>query len=213
MSWTVVPGLKWHSSTKQKFRITSAWIAIAIYFILVLAFTYIVRDPSQGYRIRLLPLYGLKDRAVLGKELLSDFGSVILFIPLGILFFSQCYNARPLVRTLMFSFGLGLLAEVLQYIFKMGTFSLEDMICAAIGGTFGGALALVWRETQGKKSAGGVLLRIAFGLCLLVVILGSAVFGTYHFLRIGGEKSMQNNISTVAMDMESGNEKKMEMEI
>lgn len=208
VSWIVVPGLKWRSSTKQKFRVISAWVAIAIYFILVLAFTYIVRDPSQGYQIRLLPLYGLKDTAVLGKELLGDLGSIVLFVPLGILFFSQCYNARPLVQTLMFSFGFGLLTEVLQYIFKMGTFSLEDMICAAVGGTLGGALALLWQKTQGKKSVGGVLLRVAFGLCLLVVILGSAVFGTYHFLRIGGEKSIQNNISTVAMDMESGNEKK-----
>ena len=77
------------------------------------------------------------------------------------------------------------------------------MICAALGGVLGALLILAWKKTQGKKSPGGIVLRIVFGLCSFVFVLGIVTFGTYHVLRMTGEKSMRENISDVSMNMES----------
>ena len=131
MSWLVVPGLHWRTSSKNRFRKTAVWVAIVLYVFTLLGIMFVMRDPGQGYQLRLLPLCGLKDAALLKTELLGDLGNFIIFIPLGILFMAQCTSEQPVVWTMMFSFGFGLLTELLQYIAKMGIFSLEEMICAA----------------------------------------------------------------------------------
>ena len=118
----------------------------------------------------------------------------MLFIPLGILFLAQYAGEYPLACAAMFAFGGSLATEVLQYILKMDTFCTEDMICAALGGVLGALLVLAWKKTQGKKSLGGIVLRIVFGLCSFVFVLGIVTFGTYHVLRMTGEKSMRENM-------------------
>lgn len=203
MSWLVVPGLHWRTSSKNRFRKTAVWVAIVLYVFTLLGIMFVMRDPGQGYQLRLLPLYGLKDAALLKTELLGDLGNFIIFIPLGILFMAQCTSEQPVVWTMMFSFGFGLLTELLQYIAKMGAFSLEEMICAALGGTLGGLLTYAWQKTKGQKKPLGILLRVAFSLCLVVVIFVTTVFGTYHVLRVGGEKNMQENVSNAELKMQS----------
>ena len=77
------------------------------------------------------------------------------------------------------------------------------MICAALGGTLGGLLTYAWQKTKGQKKPLGILLRVAFSLCLVVVIFATTVFGTYHVLRVGGEKNMQENVSNAELKMQS----------
>ena len=203
LSWIMLPKLKWKTETRNTFRRFSVWLAVGIYFAGILGCMYLLRDPAQGYQMQLIPLYGITDRTLLYGELLSDLGSFMLFIPLGILFLAQYAGEYPLACAAMFAFGGSLATEVLQYILKMGTFCTEDMICAALGGVLGALLVLAWKKTQGKKSLGGIVLRIVFGLCSFVFVLGIVTFGTYHVLRMTGEKSMRENISDVSMNMES----------
>ena len=50
-------------------------------------------------------------------------------------------GSQPVVKSMMFSLGMSLLTEFLQYVGKMGTFSIEDMIVQTLGGTLGALLA------------------------------------------------------------------------
>ena len=55
MSWLVVPGLHWRTSSKNKFRKTAVWTAIVLYVFMLLGIMFVMRDPGQGYQLRLLP--------------------------------------------------------------------------------------------------------------------------------------------------------------
>lgn len=203
LSWVILPRLKWRTKTRNAFRKVSVWFMAVIYLLVILGCMYLLRDPSQNYQMQLLPLYGIADRTLLLREFLSDVGTLVLFIPLGILFLCQYAGEYPVIYTAMFAFGSSLAVEVLQYILKMGTFCTENMICATLGGILGALLVLAWKKTQGKKSFGGIVLRVMFGFCSVVLFLGITAFGTYHVLRMTGEKKMQQNISDVSMDMAS----------
>lgn len=203
LSWVMLPGLKWKTKTKNVFRRTSVWFMIAIYLFIVLGCMYLLRDPSQTYQMELLPFYGMADHSMLQQEALSDLGSFVLFLPIGILFFAQFTGEYAIAYSVMFVFGASFATETLRYILKMGAFCTENMICATFGGLLGAFLVTAWRKTQGRKSFGGIMLRVLFGLCSLVLVLGIAAFGTYHVLRMTGEKKMQKNISDVSMKMAS----------
>lgn len=202
-SWIVIPKMKWRSASRSTFQRVSVWCTIGIYLLIVLAFMYVMRNPNQGYKLEIIPFYGLRDRALLRTEILGAASSFLLFVPLGILFFCQCRVDHTMAYTLMFSFGTGLAVEFLQYIARMGVFSVEEILCAAVGGTLGGALTLAWQRTKTKKSFGGIILRIVFGICTIMISLGVVAFGTYHVLRIGGEKTIKENISSAPLNMES----------
>lgn len=207
LSWIVLPKMKWRSRTKNRFLRVSVWFMIGLYFLLILGCMYLLRDSSQGYQMQFMPLYGLTEHALLQKEILCDLGTFLMFIPIGILFRAQYGGEYSVIYTVMFSFSSGFAIEVFQYILKMGVFCIEDMICAALGGLAGAWLAIAWQKTQEKRSFGGILLRVLFGLCSFVFVLGLIAFGTYHVLRITGEKNMQKNISDVSINMTSDDKK------
>ena len=167
---------------------------IGLYFLLILSCMYLLRDPSQGYQMQFLPLYGLAEHSLLQKELLCDVGTFLMFVLVGILFRAQYRGEYSVIYTVMFSFGSGFVIEVLQYLLKMGVFCIEDMVCAALGGLVGAWITIAWQKTQGEKNFGGILLRVLFGVCSFVFVLGLVTFGTYHVLRMNGEKNMQKNI-------------------
>ena len=51
---------------------------------------------------------------------------------------------------------------------------------------------------------------VAFGLSVMILIFGTAAFGTYHVLRTGGERDMRENVSSVALSMaDRGDDKKL----
>ena len=96
VSWIVIPRLKWRRRTKSRFRRVSVWFMIGLYFLLILSCMYLLRDPSQGYQMQFLPLYGLAEHSLLQKELLCDVGTFLMFVLVGILFRAQ-YRGEWLV--------------------------------------------------------------------------------------------------------------------
>lgn len=213
VSWIVIPRLKWRSRTKSRFRRVSVWFMIGLYFLLILSCMYLLRDPSQGYQMQFLPLYGLAEHSLLQKELLCDVGTFLMFVLVGILFRAQYRGEYSVIYTVMFSFGSGFVIEVLQYLLKMGVFCIEDMVCAALGGLVGAWLTIAWQKTQGEKNFGGILLRVLFGVCSFVFVLGLVTFGTYHVLRMNGEKNMQKNVSDVSIAMTSDNKENVSSDL
>lgn len=199
----VVPRLKWRERKKRTFQLTCVAGALVIYLLSAVGFMLLTRNPSQGYQIQVFPFAELISEGLSLPILLQEAGKLLLFVPVGILFVCQLHREERLMRAFLFSFGMGLLVEFLQYICKMGTFSTGDMVLNTLGGLLGAFLTVRWQHTAGRKTVEGVLLRAVFGLSIMVLVFGTAAFGTYHVLRTGGKREMKENVSSVALSMES----------
>ena len=206
----LIPRLKWRERKKHAFQQGCVAAALVIYLVSALGFMFLVRNPSQDYQIQVIPFVQLLSEGIKLRLLILEAGKILLFVPVGILFVCCLHREERLVRALMFSFGMSLLVEFLQYICKMGTFSTGDMVLNTLGGLLGAFLTIRWQHTAGKKTVGGILLRVAFGLSVMILIFGTAAFGTYHVLRTGGERDMRENVSSVALSMaDRGDDKKL----
>lgn len=199
----VIPRLKWRERKKRTFQLTCVAGALVIYLLSAVGFMLLTRNPSQGYHIQVLPFAELISEGLSLPLLLQEAGKLLLFVPVGILFVCQLHREERLMRAFLFSFGMSLLVEFLQYICKMGTFSTGDMVLNTLGGLLGAFLTVRWQHTAGRKTVEGVLLRAVFGLSIMVLVFGTAAFGTYHVLRTGGKREMKENVSSVALSMES----------
>lgn len=199
----VIPRLKWRERKKRAFRQTCVAGALVIYLLSAMGFMLLTRDPSQGYQIQVFPFAELISEGLSIPLLLTEAGKLLLFVPVGILFVYQLHREERLMRAFLFSFGMSLLVEFLQYIGRMGTFSTGDMILNTLGGFLGAFLAVRWQHTAGRKTVEGVLLRAVFGFSVMVLVFSAAAFGTYHVLRTGGERDMRENVSSVALNMGS----------
>lgn len=199
----VVPRLKWRERKKRTFQLICVAGALVIYLLSAVGFMLLTRNPSQGYQIQVFPFAELISEGLSLPILLQEAGKLLLFVPVGILFVCQLHREERLMRAFLFSFGMGLLVEFLQYICKMGTFSTGDMVLNTLGGLLGAFLTVRWQHTAGRKTVEGVLLRAVFGLSIMVLVFGTAAFGTYHVLRTGGKREMKENVSSVALSMES----------
>lgn len=70
------------------------------------------------------------------------FGNVIIFIPFGF-FMPMASRYRSFFLTMSYSLGLSLLVEVFQFISKVGSFDVDDIILNTIGGIVGYILFIV----------------------------------------------------------------------
>lgn len=208
IGWLWIPRTKWRDRKKRFFQKTGIISALVIYLLAYVLVMFLTRDAGAGYQIDILPFDSLFISPLTESTLLSDIGGLLLFLPVGILFFCQMDGPQPVMKSMMFSLGMSLLTEFLQYVGRMGTFSVEDMIVQTLGGTLGALLALCWIQTGGRKSVGGIALRIGFGLVAAAVFFCAAALGTYHILRIKGGKDMRQNISSVSLNMDSDEKEK-----
>ena len=206
VSALIVPRLKWQEHTKREFQRGSQIVALAVYFVVILAFMFLLRNPDSEYHVQVIPFYEFFAGSIGAEQILASVLKFCLFIPVGILFTCQLQGQEKLIRTMMFSFGMSLFLEFFQYMGKMGDFATGDMILNTLGGMLGSLCVIEWRNTSGKKKVGGILLRVASVLCAAVVFLGVTAFGTYHVLRVNGEKQMKKNVSSASLSMESKDE-------
>lgn len=82
------------------------------------------------------------------------FGNVIIFMPFGF-FLPMASRYRSSISTLFASFGLSLCVEVFQFITKVGSFDVDDLLLNTIGGVIGHMLFVicdfVGRENDYKR--------------------------------------------------------------
>jgi glycopeptide antibiotics resistance protein len=89
--------------------------------------------------------YGLE------RWLTNLFGNVIVFIPLGILLPILFKRLRCFLYVLSVTFFSSLLAEILQRVFRVGSFDVDDIILNTIGGAFGYLVYLIIMRIWGKN--------------------------------------------------------------
>ncbi len=73
----------------------------------------------------------------LGPVLLNLFGNVAAFLPFGVFLPRLFPKCRSLLLTSMFAFEFSLGVEVMQLLFKVGCFDVDDVFLNTVGGVLG----------------------------------------------------------------------------
>lgn len=132
----------------KKRRRLAAGILFVLYFAVLFYFLFFSEEMGRTYSERtyhynLVPLKEIgrfiRYRKSLGIEavILNIVGNVVAFVPFGIflpIFSRQC---RSFFFTLLYSFELSLLVELLQLIFRVGSFDVDDLLLNTLGGAAG----------------------------------------------------------------------------
>ena len=64
--------------------------------------------------------------------IINIFGNIFVFMPLDY-FLIDLFNVKKFSINLILSFGIILLIELFQYIFKVGVFDIDDIILCTLG--------------------------------------------------------------------------------
>lgn len=119
------------------------FLCYCVYFIV--SITLLRRSPSES-KIVLIPFtWVFKDGGDSFKSILYDVLNILLFVPFS--FFLSSFDFGwsskttaiiSIVVSLLFSFCI----EAIQYVFALGTFEMEDIICNSFGGVIGSLFAI-----------------------------------------------------------------------
>jgi len=77
-------------------------------------------------------------------------GNVIIFVPFGF-FLPMASRYQSFFSTLYASFGLSLCVEVFQFVTRVGSFDVDDLLLNTIGGVMGHIIYLIC-ESVGRKN-------------------------------------------------------------
>ena len=125
-----------------------AGILFLIYFFVLFYFLFFSEEMGRTYSERvyhynLVPFKEIdrfvRYREVLGRKavLLNLAGNVVAFIPFGVFLPMFSTRCRHIFCTVWYSFELSLVVELLQLIFKVGSFDVDDLLLNTIGGMLG----------------------------------------------------------------------------
>ena len=176
-----------------------------VYVIFIFVVTVFSRQIGNEYKVQLVLLDGLRDMNHLGRAAVRDLLNLIFFVPSGFLACWFCGEKWRTKKAVLISFLISIIVEICQLIGRYGTFDVDDLLFNTLGGLLGAIIFNGWKYAFKAKTAGRYCLRVVMILCSLVIVCGAGVLGTYHFLRISGEKNTKGNISTVENRMESRN--------
>lgn len=152
----------------KKRRHIVAGVLFLLYFMVLFYFLFFSEEmgrtySERAYHYNLVPLKEigrfLKYWKVLGMKavLLNIVGNVLAFVPFGAFLPIFSARSRKLWRTTYYSFELSLLVEVLQLIFRVGSFDVDDLLLNTLGGMLGFFVYLlvirVWRGEGSDRTA------------------------------------------------------------
>lgn len=79
-------------------------------------------------------------------------GNVVIFIPFGF-FMPWASRFRSFFLTLVYSFGFSLVVETFQFITKVGSFDVDDLLLNTIGGILGYILFVICNSIRRRQHA------------------------------------------------------------
>ncbi len=132
---------------KGKHRVL-AFVFFLVYFIVLFYFLFFSEEmgrtySERAYHYNLIPFHEIMRfityRHVLGWQavVLNIWGNIIAFMPFGSFLPIYSKRCRNLWVTVLYSFELSLLVELLQLVFKVGSFDVDDLLLNTIGGLLG----------------------------------------------------------------------------
>lgn len=132
---------------KGKHRIV-VFTLFLVYFLVLFYFLFFSEkmgrtNAERAYHYNLIPfreIYRfLAYRQVLGWKAvaLNIWGNILAFMPFGLFLPLYAKRCRRWWVTVLYSFELSLLAEILQLLLKVGSFDVDDLFLNTIGGLTG----------------------------------------------------------------------------
>ncbi|MDD6306413.1 MAG: VanZ family protein [Clostridiales bacterium] len=153
-------------ANRKKSR-TVAGILFLIYFFVLFYFLFFSEEMGRTYSERvyhynLVPFKEIgrfiRYRNVLGRKavVLNLVGNVVAFMPFGAFLPIFSVRCRRILCTVWYSFELSLVVELLQLIFKVGSFDVDDLLLNTVGGMLGFLVYFLavraWRGKHGNKT-------------------------------------------------------------
>lgn len=116
------------------------YIVFLIYF-LIFSDWYGRTGEMSSYHYNLVPIQEIRRfwcyRHVLGWIAYANlFGNILIFVPFGF-FMPMASRYRSFFLTMFYSLGLSLLVETFQFISRVGSFDIDDIILNTLGGILG----------------------------------------------------------------------------
>ena len=122
-------------------RITACF-GVVLSLVLVISFTIIGRKGFTDIKIGLIPIIFRITPKTNPEIFRSMFMNVLLFLPFG---FSLPFAMealpmkikRPVLTTIAAGFALSLIVEIIQLVYKLGEFEVDDLIMNTLGAVIG----------------------------------------------------------------------------
>ncbi len=152
-------------ANKKKRRLV-AGILFIFYFIVLFYFLFFSEKMGRTYSERtyqynLVPFKEigrfLRYRKTLGMSavLLNLLGNIAAFVPFGAFLPMFSKRCRRFFYTVFYSFELSLLVELLQLVFRVGSFDVDDLMLNTLGGAIGflvyTLVIFVWNHKAGWR--------------------------------------------------------------
>lgn len=147
------------------------WVLFVSYLALLVYFVFFAesfgRLPDQrddyAYNLELFKeirrFYCYREQLGMKAFLLNVVGNVAAFVPCGFFLPIVSRRGRRWYNTILLCFGLSLCIELVQLVFKVGSFDVDDLLLNTLGGIAGYVgyrvvqLVRVRRRSFGKKKA------------------------------------------------------------
>lgn len=142
---------------KSRFLLFAVYLAMLCYF-LFFAESMGRTFSERQYHYNLLPFKEItrfwKYRQTLGfvSVALNLAGNVVAFIPFGTFLPGIFVRCRRFFLTTLLSFEFSLCVEVIQLIWKVGSFDVDDILLNTLGGMIGYMIFLIYYKIRHPKT-------------------------------------------------------------
>lgn len=152
-------------SKKKKYRLWGGRVLFLLYLTGLCYFLFFAENYGRGvgqetYRYNLVPFKEIqrfwKYRKELGIHSVYNLaGNVLGFVPAGFFIPILWKNRRGFGFTLCVTFQMSFLVEILQLVFRVGSFDVDDLLLNTLGGILGYLLLIFvekWRKHEKIQS-------------------------------------------------------------
>lgn len=150
-----------NSAKKEKYALWGGRVLFLIYLAGLCYFLFFAENygrviGQENYRYNLVPFREIerfwKYRGELGIHSLYNLaGNILGFVPAGFFIPMLWRNKRGFLFTVCVTFQMSLLVEILQLIYRVGSFDVDDLLLNTLGGVLGYLLLTLvgrWRNYE-----------------------------------------------------------------
>lgn len=193
----ILPKCGLSEKSKAKYSAYIGLLGLVLYLGIVLLITVVTREPSGQYEIQLKPLSSIIRFSYINREILRDVLNLLLFVPVGMILYFRVQGRYKAWLVIIASFLFCLVIELVQLIFQLGCFDVDDLIFNTLGGLCGCLMMGFWHSVMSKGGWKKTTLKILVILFSVFLCLGLSVFAIYHILRVRGMEASQINLSNI----------------
>ena len=197
MYYIVLPKCKLTDNSITKYRAYIGWLLLILYLGIVFMITIATRETDGTYRIQLQPLRSFVQFTHINREIVRDILNLFFFVPVGMILYHRMRGSYCFVRTIILSFICSMVIEVVQLVFQLGYFDVDDLIFNTLGSCLGFLLVELWTKCKAKGGWCKTTLKVFTVISCVILCFCLGIFMVYHFLRVEGMESSRMNLSHI----------------